>query len=105
MLEVKFDEEQLNRIINAAVDKALERHSLQNSLPPILNRQQFMELMDIGGTKATELFNREDFPVTRVAGTPRVLTHLLLEWCERHTEWTEKNAGPGWARRKGGHAS
>lgn len=105
MLEVKFDAQQLESIINAAVDKALERHSLQNSLPPILNRTQFMELLDIGPTKAAELFNREDFPVFREMGHPRILTHLLLQWCERHTDWTEKHAGDGWKKKRGGVAS
>ncbi|MBO7747382.1 DNA-binding protein [Paenibacillus sp. MWE-103] len=93
MLKFEFDYEQLQGIINSAVDSALERHSLMNTLPPILNRTQFMELLDIGATKAAELLNREDFPVIRELGHPRILTHLLLQWCEEHTEWIKDNAG------------
>lgn len=94
MLKFEFDYDQLQGIINAAIDSALERHSLSSNLPPILNRTQFMELLDIGTTKAAELLNREDFPVIRELGHPRVLTHLLLQWCEDHTDWINKNSGP-----------
>src|SRR5690242_14785985 len=94
MLKVELDVSELKTLINEAVDQALERHSLANSLPPILSKTQFMELLDIGSTKAAELLNREDFPVIRELGHPKVLTHLFLKWCEDHTDWINKNAGP-----------
>ncbi|MBW7453861.1 DNA-binding protein [Paenibacillus sepulcri] len=104
MFKVEIDLDELQTIISAAVDKALEKHSFANSLPPILTRTQFMELLDIGPTKAAELLNREDFPVIRDLGHPRVLTHLFIQWCEDHTDWIRKNSGDGWRNKRGGVA-
>jgi hypothetical protein len=104
LLKVELDLDQLQTIINKAIDEAIERHAFVNNLPPILNKSQFQELLDIGSTKAAELLNREDFPVIREFGHPRVLTHLFMQWCEEHTEWVQKNAGvqAAWlSKRKG----
>ncbi|WP_223264039.1 hypothetical protein [Paenibacillus sp. IHB B 3084] len=60
-----------------------------------------MELLDIGATKATELLNRDDFPVIREFGHPRVPTRLFMEWVESHTDWINENAGNEWNRRRG----
>lgn len=57
-----------------------------NELPPLLTREQFMEYCNIGSTKANELFNRADFPVTRQLGHPRVYTKKLFEWIEEDIE-------------------
>lgn len=92
MLKVEIDTDHLQRLINDSVAKALENHSFAQSLPPILSRQQLMELLGIGSTKAAELLNRADFPVVRELGHPRILTHQLIQWMERHSEWIDDNA-------------
>jgi len=94
MFKVEIDLDELSSVIRAAVAEAVSNQPKVASLPPVLSKKQFMELLDIGSTKATELLNREDFPVIREMGVPRVLTHLLLTWMEEHTEWVRKNAGP-----------
>ncbi|AZS18282.1 DNA-binding protein [Paenibacillus lutimineralis] len=100
-----FDVELLQKMINTvvadAVDKAIERHAFKNTLPPVLTKEQLMDLLDIKVTKTTELLNREDFPVTRELGRPRVLTHLLLLWIEDHTDWVRENVGEKSRLKKG----
>nr|WP_219914665.1 hypothetical protein [Thalassobacillus sp. CUG 92003] len=91
---MQFDEAQLQKLINDAVDKAVERHALKDQLPPLLTRKEFMELMQIGETKCAELFHREDFPVNRELGHPRVPTSLLMEWIYSNTDWVRENAEP-----------
>ncbi|MNP37252.1 hypothetical protein D3C76_1306920 [compost metagenome] len=103
LFKIDVDFSQLQMAINVAVDKAIERHSLQSQLKPLLTKADLMELLDIGSTKASELLNREDFPVTREFGHPRVPTSLLLVWIEEHTDWVRDNAGDNW-KRKGGAA-
>ncbi|MFU1797327.1 DNA-binding protein [Paenibacillus azoreducens] len=93
VLKVEMDFEQLQAAINAAVDQAMERHSLKSSLPPLLTKSQLMDLLDIGSTKASELLNRKDFPVIREFGHPRVPTELLMTWITEHTDWIRENAG------------
>ncbi|MGG3278838.1 DNA-binding protein [Paenibacillus solani] len=92
-LQVQFDYTQLQDAINIAVDQALERHTLKSSLPPLLTKSQLMDLLDIGATKASELLNREDFPVIREFGHPRVPTHSLMIWIDEHTDWIRDNSG------------
>lgn len=89
MLEIKTDE--LEHVIQQAVDKAIEKHALKEKLPPLLTRQEFMDLTGIGATKCNELFHREDFPVIRDFGHPRVPTKELFEWISINTEWSYKN--------------
>lgn len=93
LIKIDLNLNQLEAVINRAVDKAIERHALQAQFKPLLTKTDLMELLDIGATKASELLNREDFPVTREFGHPRVLTHLLMIWIEEHTEWVRDNAG------------
>lgn len=93
LFKVEMDFSQLQEVINIAVDQALERHALKSSLPPLLTKSQLMDLLDIGATKASELLNREDFPVIREFGHPRVPTHLLMIWIDEHTEWIRENVG------------
>ncbi|WP_164670928.1 hypothetical protein [Virgibacillus doumboii] len=52
----------------------------EKQLPPVLTRKQFMELVDIGPSKCNELFNRQDFPVNRELGHPKVITKDFFEW-------------------------
>lgn len=89
---VLIETEDLEKIISKAVSTALEGH-VSNNLPPLLTRQQFMELLEIGATKAAELFNRPGFPVTREFGNPRVITRLLLLWAEENSDWMREHAG------------
>lgn len=93
IFKVQVDFGQLQDAINDAVDQAIERHALKSSLPPILTKQQLMDLLDVGATKAGELLNREDFPVIREFGHPRVPTHSLMIWIDEHTEWIRDNVG------------
>ncbi|KOP68935.1 hypothetical protein AMS62_03350 [Bacillus sp. FJAT-18019] len=79
--------------MNNAVDQAIERHGLKSTLPPILTKQELMDLLDIKATKASELLNREDFPVIREFGHPRVPTHSLMIWIDEHTDWIRDNSG------------
>lgn len=74
------------------VPMILEEIKAQSDLPALLTRKQFMELADIGETKCAELFNRQDFPVNREFGHPRVPTALLFEWINRNTDWVQTNA-------------
>lgn len=103
IFKLDMDYGRLQEVINIAVDKAIERHAIKSSLPPLLTKNQLMELLDIGSTKASELLNREDFPVIREFGNPRVPTHLLMTWIDEHTGWVRDNAGDKW-KRKGGAA-
>ena len=80
MLQVTLDSEQLQQMINEAVDKAIERHALKEQLPPTLTKTQFQELMGISHAKASELINRSNFPVTRELGHPRINIAKLLQW-------------------------
>lgn len=92
MLQVTLDADQLQKMINEAVDKAVERHALKEQLPPTLTKTQFQELMGISHSKASELINRSDFPVTRELGHPRINTAKLLEWLDENTQWSpQKN--------------
>lgn len=100
MLSVQMDFEKLEQIIKLAIDEAIEKHSLVNSLPALMTKTQLKEFLDIGDTKASELLNRSDFPVCRELGHPRVPTHLLMEWVEQHTPWIDANAGQVWANKK-----
>ncbi|GAB6990886.1 hypothetical protein [Paenibacillus pini] len=92
MMTVQMDFLKLQEAINAAVDQALERHSVKSNLPPLLTKTQLQDLLGIKATKAAELLSREDFPVTREFGHPRVPTHLLMIWIDEHTDWVRENA-------------
>ncbi|MBG9795619.1 hypothetical protein ABD76_25430 [Paenibacillus dendritiformis] len=89
----EVDVDFLSEIINNAIKKAFDNLKVKNELPLLLTRTQLMELLDIGSTKASELLNREDFPVIREFGHPRVPTHLFMIWIEEHTEWVRENTG------------
>lgn len=92
MITVGFDEELLTKVVEAAVQRATEHLQKQNELPPFLTITELMDLLRIGRTKASELLNRKDFPVFREAGV-LIPTHLLFQWIEKHTQWTEENTG------------
>ncbi|MBY7736758.1 helix-turn-helix domain-containing protein [Paenibacillus sp. P2(2022)] len=97
MLKVEFDTDQLKSIIDAAVSKAMKQYT-PNQLPSLMTKKQLMEFLGIGSTKASELLNREDFPVIREFGHPRVPLHALMVWINEHTEWIRDNAKDYWER-------
>jgi hypothetical protein len=101
LLKVDLDLSNLEKVISESITKALEKHSFYNNLPPLLTKSQLMELLDIGATKAAELLNREDFPVIREFGHPRVPTHLFMKWIDEHTEWVHSNATIKFSKRIG----
>lgn len=102
MAVIVMDSEDLERMLEKVVEQKLKEHAVQvpTSLPPVLNKTQFMELLDIGANKAQELFNRPGFPVNREFGHPRIPTGLLLKWIDEHTEWVEENAGKTFKARR-----
>lgn len=81
--------EMFSEIIKEEVTKALQDFRT-TQLPPMLTRQQFMDLLNIKQAKASELLNRPDFPVFREAGV-LVPTHMLFKWIEKNTRWVEEN--------------
>lgn len=99
MLKVEFDYDQLQLMINEAINNAFQ-NQVSSNLPPLLTKTQLMDLLDIKNTKASELLNRKDFPVIREFGHPRVPTHSLLIWIDEHTEWIKDNAGEKWEQNK-----
>lgn len=95
MLKVDLDETFIDAIATQIANKAFDKFKdkLQSSKwPPVLNRSQLMEFLGIKETKASELLNRQDFPVIREFGHPKVPTHMLVIWIEEHTEWVRENS-------------
>ncbi|MEK4237545.1 DNA-binding protein [Paenibacillus sp. FSL H7-0714] len=92
---VVIDSDDLERLLEKVVSKAIEAYAVQvpTSLPPVLSIKQFMELLDISRPTATEVMRRPDFPVNREFGNPRIPTALLLRWIDEHTEWIDNNTG------------
>lgn len=85
-----YTEEELQTMMNELAKQLMpaikKEMQLISQLPPVLTRKQFMELVDISHTKANELFNRADFPVTRQLGNPRVVTKQFFEWLDEDIE-------------------
>jgi hypothetical protein len=93
MIQVNLDfaDEKFREVLRQEIEKAVADVVRKNELPPMLTRQELMELLRIGQTKASELLNRSDFPVFREAGV-LIPTHLLFKWIEKNTRWLEKNS-------------
>ncbi|EMI15207.1 DNA-binding protein [Bacillus altitudinis] len=81
--------EMFREIIAEEVAKAMQDFRT-TQLPPMLTKKQLMELFNIKDTKASQLLNREDFPVFREAGL-LIPTHLLFKWIENNTRWINEN--------------
>ena len=90
MPQFSLSKEELSQIADELreelVPLIIDELKAERSLPPLLTRKQFMELVDIKDTKCAELFNRPDFPVNRELGNPRVPTQLFLEWVNRNSQ-------------------
>lgn len=62
----------------------------ESELPPLLTRKQFMDITGVGPTKCNELFNRDDFPVTRELGHPKVPTRMFFDWLYSSAQNTQE---------------
>ncbi|MDO6849220.1 helix-turn-helix domain-containing protein [Priestia megaterium] len=80
--------ERLNKLEERIIQSS--QKSWLDEYPNMLTISDLMEILGIKRTKASELLNREDFPVFRLAGT-KIPKHLFVRWIESHTEWLEKN--------------
>lgn len=92
MATLSFSESEISNLVTEIKNQlvpVLLQELEQKQLPPILTRKQFMELVDISASKCNELFNRQDFPVTRELGHPRVVTKDFLEWISDSTNAAE----------------
>ncbi|MEK3920582.1 DNA-binding protein [Paenibacillus sp. FSL K6-2393] len=103
MFKIEVNPSELEQMIMSAVHKAIEQSAFASSQthPTLMDKKQLMELLQIGATKAAELLNREDFPVIREFGHPRVPFHSLMIWIDEHTEWVKSNAKGYWEQRGG----
>jgi len=103
MFKIEVNPSELEQMIMAAVQKAIEQSPFASSQthPTLMDKKQLMEFLKIGATKAAELLNREDFPVIREFGHPRVPFHSLMAWIDDHTEWVKANAKGYWEQRGG----
>lgn len=96
MKEVKsmfqFDAKEFRTMIREELEQTLKEQqpSQIRQLPPVLTRDELMEVLHISNTKASELLRRADFPVCREAGV-LIPTHLLMQWLEVNTQWIPKN--------------
>ena len=92
MIQVNLDliNDEFREILRQEIKNAMAEVVQQSQLPPMLNRKQLMELLQIGPTKCSELLNRADFPVFREAGV-LIPTHMLFKWIENNTRWVEEN--------------
>ncbi len=97
-VNVDFADEQFREVLRQEIEKAmtdvaekLATQSKKSELPPMLTKKEFMNLLRIKDTKASELLNRPDFPVFREAGV-LIPTHLLFKWIEKNTNWLEENS-------------
>ena len=83
-----FTKEEVEMLVSELSKQLLPAllHEIQEKqLPPLMTRQEFMDLTGIGPTKCNELFNRSDFPVLRELGHPRVPTKKFFEWVNKNT--------------------
>jgi Helix-turn-helix domain len=80
--------ERLNKLEERIIQSS--QKSWLDEYPNMLTVSDMMEILDIKRTKASELLNREDFPVFRLAGT-KIPKHLFIQWIESHTEWINQN--------------
>lgn len=98
-----IDTMELQQMITSAVQAAVEKTKITNKYPALMTKSQMMEFLGIGATKAAELLNREDFPVIREFGHPKIPFNSLMIWIDEHTEWIRTNATE-YPNRQGGIA-
>lgn len=83
-VQAELTDEQLDLLAEKIATKMQEQQRY-HGLPPVMRRHQFMEAFDVNSTKASELFQRLDFPIIDDLGYPRVNTKLLFECMDRKT--------------------
>ena len=83
-VEAELTDAQLDLLAEKIASKMQEQQRY-HGLPPNMRRRQFMEEFDVNSTRASELFQRPDFPIIDELGHPRVNTKLLFEWMDAHT--------------------
>lgn len=103
MFKIEVNPSELEQMIMSAVQKAIEQSLFATSQthPTLMDKAQLMKTLGIGATKASELLNRDDFPVIREFGHPRIPLHSLMIWIDEHTEWIRDNAKDYHSRREG----
>lgn len=86
--------EELKAIVQEAVSEAVSQLKLERGmikqLPPLLTREEFMEVMNISSTTATRIIERPDFRVFR-RGKLLIETEFLFEWIRNNSDWVEEN--------------
>ncbi|MGX7596329.1 DNA-binding protein [Planococcus plakortidis] len=94
MLMLSVDD--LKGIVQEAVSEAVSQLKLERGmikqLPPLLTREEFMEVMRISSKTATNIINRPDFIVYR-KGRILIETAFLFDWIRRNSDWVEENTG------------
>ena len=85
-------ESKLNTMFQQAYDQGVADARKKYEVKPLMTRRQFMEFANISEAKCAQLFNRQDFPVNREFGHPRVPADLLFEWIRMNTDWVGANA-------------
>lgn len=94
MLTLEFDYEKLADALMPKIEQVILEMGVNQSriqqLPPVLTREQLMELFHIKPTKTAELLGRSDFPVLREAGV-LIPADKLLEWIDDNTQWVKSN--------------
>ncbi|HLS07745.1 hypothetical protein [Lentibacillus sp.] len=97
MFQFQIDENTMDQIADNIATQAFEKFSKKidgyMNLPVVLNREQLKEVLDIKNNKVSELLNREDFPVLRDTGRPKIPSKQLLVWIDQNTEWVGVNTG------------
>lgn len=86
---IMLNAEDLRNIVREEVEAAVKKVEKRNDLPAVLSRKDVMDLLQIGHSKAAELFGRPDFPVCRELGGVKVRTEKLFDWMDKHTQWVE----------------
>lgn len=86
--------EELKAIVQEAVSEAVSQLKLERGmikqLPPLLTREEFMDVMNISSTTATRIIERPDFRVFR-RGKLLIETEFLFEWIRNNSDWVEEN--------------
>jgi hypothetical protein len=94
-LDMLISDEFIDAVAQKIADRATEvmlehLEYMRTDLPPVLTRNEAMDLLKCGPTKMSELMNRPDFPVNREFGV-KIPTHMLMKWIEKNTRWVEQN--------------
>lgn len=91
---ITMSAEDFRSIIQEEVKKATEQFTPSygriKQLPPLLTREEFMEVMHISAPTATKIFDRPDFRVFR-QGKLLIETEFLFQWIRKNSDWVEEH--------------